>query len=308
MTSPTLLESLLSFASDVFSAHSIVLFATKEGSGNARVRLALSQGDLDVDAVLFPGKGLAGWILRNKTQLVVNAIQNGQGYLTYYRKGAQPAVRSFMGFYVAGMGVVCIDSLEENAFPPEKQRLFASFAAMLAQACAICDKEQEERFLASLEEISSLRRSYTKWTAYIAALLELLADRCGFQFAMFASLTDSTHYRIEHCIPHAGMDAEEHVFSIYSDIIGWTFRNNRSLFFEGDSGSTVMFQKTPLEAKFQSYACLPVSMRSGLCGVLFMGSPKAMTIPQGMRTFLTLSAEDLSRTLDWLSEQYSKET
>ena len=300
-----LLESLLSFASDVFGAHSIVLFEEQDDSC-ARILLAYGQDDIDRSSLLYPGKGLAGWILRNKSRLVVNSLQRSRGYLTYYKDSAIPDVRSFMGCFVPGVGVACIDSLEENAFPPEKQKLFGGFSRTLALACAASDGQEGSGYMASLEELSALRLRYTGWTGYIAALLALLRRQGGFDFAAFATRADDRHYRIEYCTPAAPQDARKLVFSFYSDIIGWTFRNDRSLFCEGDPGSPAVFPKTPFEKHFPGYACLPVSMHSGLCGVLYLGSSGPMPISRGLRSFLALAAGELSHTLEWLSSRHAR--
>ncbi len=301
-----LLDSLLSFASDVFAAHSIVLFEARDDS-SAGIRLAYGNDDIDRDAVLSPGKGLAGWILRSKSRLVVNSLRGSRGYLTYYREGALPGVRSFMGCFIPGVGVACIDSLEENAFPPEKQKLFAGLSRTLALACAACESREESGHMAALEEIGALRRRYAGWTGYISSLLGVLRRHGGFDFAAFASRADPRQYRLEHCVPEAPKESGDRVFSVYSDIIGWTFRNDRPIFCESDAASPAVFPGTPLERQFARYACLPVSLRSGLCGVLFLGSSAPMPVSRGLRSFLSLGAGELANTLEWLSSRYGRQ-
>ena len=307
MAASELLDSLLPFASDVFAAHSIVLFEAQDDA-SAKIRLAYGNDDIDRAAVLYPGRGLAGWILRNKSRLVVNSLQGSRGYLTYYREGALPAVRSFMGCFIPDMGVACIDSLEENAFPPEKQKLFAGLSRTLALACAACESQEEAGHMSALEEIQALRTHYAGWKGYIASLLGLFRRHGGFEFAAFASRADSRQYRLEHCVPDLPQDAGKLVFSVYSDIIGWTFRNDRPVFCEGDAGSPAVFLKTPFERHFPCYACLPVSLRSsGLCGVVFLGSSEPTAISRGLRSFLMLGAGELANTLEWLSSRCGRQ-
>ena len=107
-------EELLALVASVFDAYSVVLFQPEDETGKSEARLTafFSLGDeIARGARIPPGKGLVGWILRNKAPLLVDSIDQNQAFLGYYQEQSEPDIRSFMGCPVPGGGALCIDSV-----------------------------------------------------------------------------------------------------------------------------------------------------------------------------------------------------
>ena len=104
-------ESILALAASVFDAYSVVLFEAPRNGQGAQIMAAYSQGDhINQNAVIQPGKGLTGWILRNRSPIVVGSIDENQAYLGYYKEDWEPEICSFLGCPLPDGGILCIAS------------------------------------------------------------------------------------------------------------------------------------------------------------------------------------------------------
>jgi len=105
-------EQLLAIVGNVFDAYSAVLFLPEADGDLCRAVASFSLGDaLDRDAVIAPGQGLVGWIIREGKPLVISNFDQRRGVLGYYRGGEEERIRSFMGYPVAATGgALCVDS------------------------------------------------------------------------------------------------------------------------------------------------------------------------------------------------------
>ncbi|MGN1038017.1 MAG: GAF domain-containing protein, partial [Mailhella sp.] len=189
-------ESILALAASVFDAYSVVLFdAPRQGQG-AQIKAAYSQGDhIDQSAVIRPGRGLAGWILRNRSPIVVGSIDENQAYLGYYKEDWEPEIGSFLGCPLPNGGVLCIDSRQKNGFSPDKQKLIAVFADMISQVQGMefsSQTEDSSNFLAVLSRLSEFRRNYPGWKTYLGCFLQAMLEATRFTYASFSSRTEGS--------------------------------------------------------------------------------------------------------------------
>ena len=307
------IESILTLAASVFNAYSVVLFEVAGEGQKAQMLAAYSQGShLDQNATIIPGRGLVGWILRNNSPIVIGTIDETHAYLGYYEESWEPDICSFLGCPLPDGGILCIDSRERHAFPLEKQRLIAVFADMLAQAKNFDQKQekastkQDDRFLAALGAMAELRHNYSGWKNYIRQMLPILVEASGFSYAAFASRPEgSSNYIVEGETPVLLLkDGTPMELSLHSGLIGWVFRNEEALFSDGASGPMPLYGKRDDVPDFESVLCVPVRMEKSLCGVLCLASTKKSSIEEGLRTFVSLAADDLGRLLEVLSLRY----
>jgi len=304
------IESILALAASVFDAYSVVLFeAPREGQG-AQILAAYSQGDhIDQNAVISPGKGLAGWILRNRTPIVVGSIDENQAYLGYYHEDWIPEICSFLGCPLPDGGILCVDSTQRHAFSSEKQRLIPIFADMLSQVQGMearTDSDESVGYLRVLGHLAELRQNYPGWKAYLAQMLPVLLETSGFRYAAFASrLEGNPNYIVEGEYPVLFLkDQKPMELSVHNGIIGWVFRNEEAVYNDGFSGSTPIFGKMDGSPEFRSAVCIPISMNKVTCGVLCLASEESRAISDSLRAFLRLAADDLARLLEVLSLRY----
>lgn len=311
MTVRNPVESILALAASVFNAYSVVLFEVSEQGQKAHILAAYSQGNhLDQKTAIIPGRGLAGWILRNNAPIVIGTIDETHAYLGYYEESWEPDICSFLGCPLEDGGILCIDSRERNAFTLEKQKLISVFADMLSQVKRFKKPDmpdmQSDLFLAALGAMAELRRNYSGWKNYMKGLLPILLDASGFSYAAFASLpAGSSNYIVEGEFPSLLLtEGAPMELPLRSGIIGWVFRNGEALFSDGSSGTMPLYGKLGDIPEFGAALCIPVWMEKNIRGVLCLADREARDIDDALRTFATLAADDLGRLLETLSLRY----
>lgn len=303
-------ESILALAASVFDAYSVVLFEAPRNGQGAQIMAAYSQGDhINQNAVILPGKGLAGWILRNRSPIVVGSIDENQAYLGYYKEDWEPEICSFLGCPLPDGGILCIDSRQKHAFSPEKQKLIAVFADMLSQVQNMecrADGGISADYLHALDHLVELRQNYPGWKNYLARIFPVLLEATGFTYAAFASRVEgSSTYIMEGEYPSLLLSGQQNnEFSVHNDIIGWVFRNEEAIYSDGFSGPTPVFGKKEGLPSFGSTVCIPVTVNKSTCGVLCLAMEEARSISDELKVFLRLAADDLARLLEVLSLRY----
>lgn len=304
-------ESILALAASVFEAYSIVLFdAPRDGQGAQIIAAYSQENHIDENTVITPGKGIVGWILRNNSPILVGSIDENHAYLGYYKEDWEPDVCSFLGCPLPGGGILCIDSRQQQAFSPEKQKLIAVFADVISQtqsmAPAVPSAETETDFLPALDRLAELRRSYPGWKSYLQQALPILLEYSGFQYAAFASrMEGDRNYIVEGENPAVLLKDEKPLeLSVHNGIIGWVFRNEEAVFNNGEAGSAPLFGKIGGIPEYNSTICLPVVMNRNTCGVLCLASEEKMPISDALKKFVHLAADDLGRLLEIISLRY----
>jgi transcriptional regulator with GAF, ATPase, and Fis domain len=261
-------------------------------------------------ASVFPGKGLVGWILRNRAPVRVDSLEANQ--IGYYQEGFEPDIRSFMGCPIPGGGALCVDSPRQNAFAADGEKRLHLFAVLFAQLQELASRNLQERTLAvyfdALSRLAEMRTSYTGWNAYLGRFLPLLAESAGFSYAAFASLAkDNSRYVVEGEHPafltQQGKPAE---LPVNAGIVGWVLRNGEEVVHEGgESGAgTLLFGKNSRVPEFACSLCLPVSVGKAVCGALCLAGTEPRAFTKELRDFVLLVADDLARLLDSIDLRY----
>ncbi len=305
------LDSLLALVASVFDAYSVVLFQAEDGDRAARLVASFSLDDhINDHARIPPGKGLVGWILRNNSPLLVEAMEENQTYLGYYRDGREPDIRSFMGCPLPGGGALCIDSKRRHAFADNRQKLLHLFALMIPQLQPQGENSgaanEASGYFVALERMAGLRGAYTGWNPYLKRLLDLLLEATGFQYAAFASRAEnSDRYQIEgESPPLLNRQGSQIELPMQSGIVGWVLRNGEPVLHEGGEAVTPVFGKHPLVPDFACSMCLPVVMDKSVCGVLCLAGMEPRAFSRELRSFARMAADDMARLLETLSLRY----
>ena len=308
-------ESLLALVASVFDAYSVVLFQPEDETGKSEARLTafFSLGDeIARGARIPPGKGLVGWILRNKAPLLVDSIDQNQAFLGYYQEQSEPDIRSFMGCPVPGGGALCIDSKRAGAFTGSRQKLLHLFALMIPQLESLVTHSDHDRevgvYFAALERMADLRASYAGWGEYMNKLLALLKETTGFHYVAFASRVEgSARYIVEgECPPLLNRQGNQAELLVNSGIVGWVFRNEEAVHNDGTGGpgATPIFGKNPLVPDFAAAICLPVTVDNYTCGVLCLAGLEPRPLSPELRSFVRMAVDDMARLLDTVALRY----
>lgn len=305
-----LLEIITSVVCSVFDAYSSVLFLPDDNSMEFRVAAHFSLGDkVDRETVISPGKGLVGWIIRNKRPLLINDFDRKRNRLGYYKSKEEDFIKAFMGCPLRnGEGALCLDSKRTYSFSEKDQKILDLFSILIAKlqsdACLLERNLAERSMFQSLKAVHELRHLHPRWSEYLRRFLDLTAGAAGFEYAFLAARDErGESYFLEGFNkepPNAGERFRSR-FPIKSGIIGWVFNNQSPVYADeknpGPAGAS-LFGKEVRAPKFGSVVCLPLRIHKRTRGVFVLADPAALSLGEETKTYLEMAADDLALFLE----------
>ena len=305
----SILNDFLALVASTFDAHSVVFFQSNSENSHANLLAHFSMSDsIDKNAIIAQGKGLVGWVLRNKEPLLYNVAEYNQPNLGYYTDETEDYIRSFMGAPVPGGGVLCMDSKKAHFFHENKQHLLHLFAKLIPQIQEIIKQstcsDNVESYFRVLEQLADLKKRYSGWSSYLRKLLRILSVGCGFEYVAFASLSSKqNYYLVEGEYPPLLTEKE---FSFSGGIVGWVFRNEEVVQSDGKGSAptTPIFGKVDSFPAFCSSICLPIRVEKNTVAVLTLASTTPKDLNNELKLLTRLISEDLAQFLEVVSLRY----
>lgn len=299
---------LLAIVCSVFDAYSATLFLPKENGEECELTASFSLGDkIAKNALIFPGKGLTGWILRNKQPLVVPNFDQRQSNLGYYTGGEEATIKAFMGSPIPTGGMICVDSKRQYSFSDKDNKILQMFAELVSrqEISGSTDSFAGEipQYFAQLGIIQSLRFRYKRWPVFLQNFLRTVSDATNYDYCAFASVDPSGEsYTIEGESVRLLLDGRDGLtLPISNGIAGWVFRDERQpVFSEGISGSTSasLFGKIPEMPPFQAVICVPVIINKSARGVLCLAHSDPREMDEALRSFVHQCVDHLALFLE----------
>jgi signal transduction protein with GAF and PtsI domain len=303
------LDIITSVVCSVFDAYSAVLFLPVRNSQDCRIAASFSLGDeIDRDTVITPGKGLVGWIIRNKRPLLINDFDRKRNRLGYYKSKEEDRIKAFMGCPLRiGEGALCLDSKRQYSFSEKDQKILDLFSILISQvhsdACRVEQNVTEHAFYQGLKAMHELRRTHPRWSDYLRDFLQLASATTGFEYAFLAARDErGASYFLEGFnkeLPQA--ENFKSRFQIKSGIIGWVFNNQSPVFVDeknpGPAGAS-LFGKEVKAPKFGSVACLPLKIHKRTRGVFVLADSRQLSLGGEAKAFMEMAADDLALFLE----------
>lgn len=307
MTATTPETQLLRIVCSVFDAYSVVLFLP-DGEGEVcHLAATFSLGDKIVpEATVLPGKGLVGWIIRNREPLLVDNFDQHQSHLGYYVDGEESTIKAFMGCPVPMGGALCMDSKRQYSFSDKDHKILQMFADLVAQQQGSSGGQELvgdiPRYFAELAVIQDLRFRYRRWSEFLGNYLRVMVEATGFDYAAFASVAATgDRYCVEsESAPLLLTGGNPPLFPLGSGLVGWVFGNDQPVMVDGLDGASaaLLFGKVPDMPEFQAMACLPVVVNKSTRGVLCLAHTKSRPMDESLRSFLRQGVDHLSLFLE----------
>ena len=312
MNNNILEKHVLSIVCSVFDAYSAVLFLPEEnteGEGELhRLVAAFSLGDgIAEGSTIQQGKGLVGWILRNRQPLVVPNFDKHQSTLGYYRDGEEGGVKAFMGCPVPTGGALCVDSKRQYSFTDKDYKILQMFAELITrqQAAQVGSEPlggDISRYFAQLCVIQNLRFHHKRWPQFIQNYLKTVAEATNFDYCAFASVVRPGETYCLECESTQLLlnEGEMLEFSMNSGLAGWVFNNDQPVFVEGSNGGqgTMLFAKLPDMPDFQAVICLPVIVNRSTRCVLCLAHSAPREMDEALRSFVQQAVDHLALFLE----------
>ncbi|GAB6161419.1 GAF domain-containing protein [Desulfothermus naphthae] len=302
-------ECLLKCVSNVFDGYTSVLYL-KDDSSHYKMVSYFSLGDkVDKTSVVEEGRGILGWILKNKKALVINDFSREKRRLCYYLNGEDKTIKSFMSTPLANKrGVLCVDSKKTYTFSPKDQKILGQFAELvsvfLEQRDRFINYSETEKFYNCLKLISSLKQKYPKWDEYLDNLLKILCLYTGFLYCIFATRDErgEGYYLEKMNNIITGLEGYQgRKFRINGGLIGWVFKNHKAIILSDDLNQRPVgaLVGSPLKGeKFNTIVCLPIIVNLKTRGVLIFLDREKRVITQSLSEFFQLLIDHLSLFLE----------
>ena len=306
-------DSLLAVLCSVLDAYSAVIFVPGSGKGNEEPRphgiaAAFSLGEnINYEAEAVEGRGLVGWMLRNREPLCVSSFDKHNHTLEYYENNEEITIKAFMGCPLPDdMGILCVDSKRQYTFSEKDQKVLQLFADLIVRLEQESTGQQDTqlviKYYAALCTIYALRRRHSRWSDFLRHFLDLLAAVTGFDYCALFTLEEGNEcYILEgENITVIGRKQPSPAFPISHGIVGWVFRNSVQVCSDGPEGSpdAMLVGRVEDIPSFQSVMALPIIVQHRIRGVLCLAHDTPLPIQQATQDFVRMAAEHLSLFLE----------
>lgn len=300
-------DRLLSVVCDTLGVHSALLFLPDE-DGAYVAAAACTAKPSPIQASIAPGRGLVGWILRNRQPLILNSFDARLSTLGYYEYEMEESITAFMGVPLTNGGVLCVDATaDDRNFSTRDQQLLQRFASLVEDQSEKLDEEQNNasirRYFETIEKIQTLREESLPWRGYLQQMLKLLLESTDYDYAALAMRPEDAQFFVIEAESEPFLLAEDapETFPLGSGLVGWVFTEELPIFADGiETGAGPLFGKLPQDPMFKRAICLPVVHSRTVCGALILASQEAQPIPDGLRSFATMAARELGSYLETL--------
>lgn len=307
-------DRILGILCSVLDAYSTALFLPVRNGHDQKdglhyVASAFSLGNqLDYNADIMEGKGLVGWILRNKEPLLVSNFDQRQNHLGYYMNNEEQSIKAFMGCALPdGAGALCVDSKRQYSFSEKDQKMLHLFADLVAQLENEAGDREERRvmlkYYTALRAIYGLRHRYSRWAEFLNHFLDLMATMTGFSYCLLCTRdSNGENYFVEgeNSPLLLGQDMTVPSYPMSRGIVGWVFRNGTQVRSDGPDGSpdAPLIGNSGDLPPFQTVLALPLNIQRKTRGVLCLAHDVPIEVTQTTEDFVRMAAEHLSLFLE----------
>jgi signal transduction protein with GAF and PtsI domain len=305
MTQLSIEKQLLSIVCSVFDAYSAVLFLPEGESETCILTASYSLGEkIATGASVLKGKGLVGWIARNKEPLLVPNVDQHQNVLNYYRDGEESAIKAFMGCPIETGGVLCVDSKRQYSFSDKDCKILQLFAKLMENAQLTQTREDLssyiEQYFTALSLLPVLRQRSRSWAGFLKDFLEIMVRATGFDYCAFASVdVPQESFLLEMESTPILLGDEPMQLSMGGNIIGCVFRNGEPVV-QCSAAEQLLFGRIANSPTFQAVICMPLLLNKSTRGVLCLGSAKPVDVNDAMRSFVQQAMDYMSLYVETL--------
>lgn len=299
------LEYTLGVICSVFDAYSVVVFLPDPDSETCHLAAKFSLGDHILNHFeLTPGKGLAGWILKNRQPLRINNFDRNRSRLGYYDGKQEDKIRAFMGCPLPDGGVLCVDNIRSQAFSEKDQKLLHLFTGMIEDMrCRNEENEAwrcQEQLYDRLHGLMELHHKEPRWEPFIRRFGDMLAECAGFPKIFLAvRAPDGEQYFLEYIREPLVRDDRETLYPLAAGLVGWVFRQGQSLCYPEKTGGegaplSPLFGKGKTVSTLRSVLLEPILFGKKTRAVLGLASEDAPRITRELKMFVRMAAEHLA--------------
>lgn len=300
------IERLLETAASALEAYETVWVGPSPGGYALLAGFCVAE-DVPRGAPVSVGQGLAGWVLKNETQLLVDHLDRTASHLGY---GPVPhGLKAFCGCPVpGGLGALCATSKKAYAFSVKEQKILELFARTLAATCqetaASIAVDEEARLAVWLQRLSVLREQHSQWSDFVGSFLRHLAQGLEATHA-FLVVSDEwgKGYLLEASTAPLFRNPvwEGKVFEAGSGVLGWVFKKNQPVVYDlecGEMAGTPLFGRHTPAVELRTLMAFPLKVHRRCRGVLAAGHLESRPLRPAQHGFMRAAADYLALLLE----------
>jgi len=302
---------LMKMVKSTFVANSAVIFLYDQMLHQLRIEYAAAENEdalFEGDAVDIEGT-LPGNVFRSRESLLEQNIPNELQVTGYYRTSAP--IKSFLGVPIQvntnTVGVLAIDSTNEEEFGESDQELLESFQGLISQGFSImAERERYTLVNRSLEAQQALMEQLNEEDS-LENILNGLTRACQMVFqydrisiSMLNSDTKETA-KIVRVIGQMDEFGEGTEFSVFDGLTGWVIRKNRPLLLADLEKGELFRPRFTREEKsnyeLRSFLGVPISYQQSIYGAVSVESKNPDFYSEWDQKILSLMANQIGLAL-----------
>lgn len=302
---------ILKMVKSTFVANSAVIFLHDQMLHQLRIEYAATENNEALhegDAADIEGT-LPGSVFRSREELLERNIPSESQVAGYYRTPV--AIKSFLGVPVqinnSTVGVLAIDSLNEEEFGESDQELLESFQDLISQGFSImAERERYALVNRSLQAQQALMEKLNKEDG-LENILQGFAQACKmvfkfdrFTIAMVNSDTKETA-KIVRVIGQKDEFGEGVEFNVFDGLAGWVIRKNQPLLLADLEKGELFRPRFSKEEKsnyeLRSFLGVPISYQQSIYGMVSIESKHADFYAEWDQKILALMANQIGLAL-----------
>ena len=278
------LEELLRTIRTSIPCGNALIFMPTEGAEKLYLRLYIGDAALSDIPEIAIGRGLVGWVAKEKKAVLVKEGAHGLGYLSDERDtGAFLAVPIMNGGLLEG--VIALDGADGTFTEKYKESLagFASLALyVLKNARAYKRVDMSAKESEALHRISAELSSSLDLKTILEKLATLSREIIAYDY-LTISLVDGTDSAVFRTLKgYDGFKVPEGPVPFAKSLLGWIAQTRQELFFNDIDQRTQKLPVFPnglLKTDFRSFLGIPLLSRDSCLGVftIAMRAPGAIT-------------------------------
>lgn len=302
---------VMKMVKSTFVANSAIIFLYDQMLNQLRIEYAAAEDENDLfegDAIDIEGT-LPGSVFRNHEPLLEQNIPQELQVAGYYR--TVPSIKSFLGVPIQingnTVGVLAIDSTNEEEFGESDQELLESFQELISQGFSIMAEREryalvnrslqaQQALMEQLNEEDSLENILNSFTK--ACQMVFQYDRIT--VSMLNSDTKKTA-KIVRVIGQMDEFGEGTEFGVFEGLTGWVIRKNRPLLLadleKGELFRPRFTKEENSNYDLRSFLGVPISYQQSIYGAVSIESKHPDFYSEWDQKILSLMANQIGLAL-----------
>ena len=294
------LDGLLGTIARAIPSGNVVLFMAGTESEGVYIRLHAGEGRVVQDAVIQPGQGLVGWVVKEKKPLLVHDEARGLGYLK-----KEEAVRSFLAAPILNggflEGVIALDSPDKDAYDENDRETLNRFAALALYLLQSAREHHEvglsaESF-AALHSISSEMSASLDLATILERLAELIRDIARYDYLTISFVEGEGQAVFKVLKGYDGVKLPQGPVPLDGSYLGWMVNNAQKLSFtdmDRRAEGLPIFAAAELQTDCRSFLGLPLLYQGRALGALTIAMKQKDAISAYQQHMLSVIADQVA--------------